>query len=149
MVWIGKTKDPGLARVISDFVERIRRFVPIEVTEVKDPRVSDPRRQIVQEEQRLLAALDDDDRVVILDAAGQTWSSQQFAAFVGKHLSNDRRRLTFVIGGYGGLADAVKERADRHWSLSQLTFTHELARVLLTEQVYRALCILNNHPYSK
>lgn len=149
IVWIGKTKDPGLAQLTTELVERSRRFVAVEVAELKDPKAKDPHRQLIQEEERLLAALDTDDRVVVLDAAGTTWSSPQFASFLGKHLRGDPRRLTFVIGGYGGLGDRVRARAERAWSLSPLTFTHELARVLVAEQIYRALCILNNHPYAK
>jgi 23S rRNA (pseudouridine1915-N3)-methyltransferase len=97
----------------------------------------------------LLAALDKDDRVIVLDVAGQSWTSLQLAQFVGRHLRNDPRRLTFVIGGYGGIGEKVKARSERRWSLSPLTFTHEMTRVLVVEQLYRALCILNNHPYSK
>jgi len=149
IVWIGKTKDDGLAKLLADFTARIRRFVPIEITELKDPKLSDNRRQLAAEEEKLLASLDDNDRVIVLDAAGQTFTSPQFATFVGKHLRNDPRRLTFVIGGYGGMTKPVRDRAEKVWALSPLTFTHELARVLVAEQLYRALCILNNHPYSK
>jgi 23S rRNA (pseudouridine1915-N3)-methyltransferase len=149
IVWIGKTKDPRLAQLTTELVERSRRFVAVEVAELKDPKAKDSQHQLVQEEERLLAALDKDDRVIILDAAGTTWSSPQFASFLGKHLRGDPRRLTFIIGGYGGLGDRVKARAERAWSLSPLTFTHELARVLVAEQIYRGLCILNNHPYAK
>jgi 23S rRNA (pseudouridine1915-N3)-methyltransferase len=64
-------------------------------------------------------------------------------------MTSDPRRLTFVIGGYEGLADSVKSRADLQWSLSSLTLTHELTRVILLEQIYRALSITHNHPYSR
>jgi 23S rRNA (pseudouridine1915-N3)-methyltransferase len=149
VVWIGKTKSKELGTLIADFLERVRRFVPVEVTELRDPRAGDSRRQLAAEEERLLDALDSEDRVVVLDAGGKSWTSQQLAQFVGQHLRNDPRRLTFVIGGYGGMSEKVKARAERLWSLSPLTFTHEMTRVLVAEQLYRALCILNNHPYSK
>ena len=64
-------------------------------------------------------------------------------------MREDARRLTFVIGGFAGLAAEVKQRAEVLWSLSPLTFTHDLTRVLLLEQIYRALSIIHNHPYSK
>ena len=149
IIWIGKTKDAGLAALIGDLVKRLQRFVPVEITELKDPKTGDDRRQLAAEEEKLLAALDANDRVIALDAAGQTWTSQQFASFVGKHLDNDPRKLTFVIGGYNGVTKAVKDRADKVWSLSPLTFTHEITRLLVAEQLYRAMCILKNHPYSK
>ena len=104
---------------------------------------------VVEPVERLLETLDSNDHVVVLDSEGQPWTSQQLAQFVGKHLGSDPRRLTFVIGGYGGISAKVKARADRQWSLSRLTFTHEMTRLLVVEQLYRALCILNNHPYSK
>ena len=149
VVWIGKTRSKELSALIDDFLERLRRFVPAEITEIRDPRTGSDKRQLAAEEERLLAALDSDDRVVVLDAAGQSWSSQQLAQFVRKHLGNDPRCLTFVIGGYGGMTEKVKERAERTWSLSPLTFTHEMTRLLVLEQLYRAMCILKNHPYSK
>jgi 23S rRNA (pseudouridine1915-N3)-methyltransferase len=149
VVWIGKTKDAGLASLTSDLLPRLKRFVPVEITELKDPRTGDDRRQLAAEEEKLLASLDSNDRVIALDVTGRTWTSPQLAAFVGKHLDNDPRRLTFVIGGYGGLTQPVRDRAERLWSLSPLTFTHEMTRVIVVEQLYRAMCILKNHPYSK
>lgn len=149
VVWIGKTRSRELSSLIDEFLERLRRFVPVEITEIRDPKTGNDKRQMAEEEERLLAALEPDDRVVALDAGGHAWSSQQLAQFVGKHLGNDPRRLTFVIGGYGGMTEKVKARAERKWSLSPLTFTHEMTRVLVVEQLYRAMCILKNHPYSK
>jgi len=149
VVWIGKTKDAGLSKLTSDFLARLQRFVPVEITELKDPKTGDDRRQLAAEEEKLLAALDANDRVIVLDAEGQAWSSQQLATFVGRHLGSNPRRLTFVIGGYGGITKPVKDRAEKLWSLSPLTFTHEMTRVLVIEQLYRAMCILKNHPYSK
>ena len=144
VIWIGKTKDSGLATLAVDFVSRIRRFLPIEIKELRDSRVG-----MQDEGEKLLAALDPNDRVVVLDVKGQAWSSAQFAEFVGKHMRSEPRHLTFVIGGYEGLAAAVKKRADQAWSLSPLTFTHDMTRVVVLEQIYRALAILNNHPYAK
>jgi 23S rRNA (pseudouridine1915-N3)-methyltransferase len=149
IIWIGKTKDVGLSKLTTDLLQRLQRFVSVEITELKDPRTGDDRRQLAAEEEKLLASLDSADRAIVLDAGGQQWTSQQLATFVGKHLDTDPRRLTFVIGGYGGLTKTVKDRADKVWSLSPLTFTHEMTRVLVVEQLYRAMCILKNHPYSK
>ena len=149
IVWVGKTRNAPLAQLVEDYLIRLRRFVPVDVTEVRDPKLGNEKRQMKAEEERLSAVLDSDDRVIVLDAAGQSWSSQQLATFVDKHLRSDPRRLTFVIGGYGGVSEKLKARAERKWSLSPLTFTHEMTRFLLAEQLYRALCILNNHPYSK
>ena len=93
--------------------------------------------------------LDASDRVVILDPKGKSWTSDQLAKFIQQHMTSDPRRLTFVIGDYAGLPADIKKRADVQWSLSSLTLTHELARVLLLEQLYRALSIIHNFPYAR
>src|SRR4051794_11883897 len=147
LVWLGKTKDPGLAALTKDFVSRIGHTLPIEVAELKDAKPG--QRHIEEEAERILNAVDSSDRIVLLDSGGTMWNSRQFATFIGKHMNEDQRRLTFVIGGFEGVADSVRQRADRLWSLSPLTFTHDMTRVLVLEQLYRALAILNNHPYSK
>jgi 23S rRNA (pseudouridine1915-N3)-methyltransferase len=134
-VWVGKTKNAHLAKLCDDYAARLRHFLPLDIAEVK--------------EQKLASALDASDRVVILDPKGKSWTSEQVAKFIQQHMTSDPRRLTFVIGDYAGLPAEIKKRADVQWSLSPLTLTHELARVLLLEQLYRALSIIHNFPYSK
>ena len=135
VVWVGKTKNPHIAKLCEEYAGRIRHFLPLEIVEVN--------------ESKLLRALDSADRVVVLDPKGNAWTSEQLAKFVSRHMSADSRRLTFVIGDFAGLPAGIKSRADVQWSLSPLTFTHDLARVLLFEQLYRALSIIHNFPYSK
>ena len=135
IVWVGKTKNPLLAKLCEDYIGRIRHFLPIEIADVK--------------EAKLLQAFDANDRVVALDPKGKAWTSEEFAKFIQQHMVEDPRRLTFVIGDYAGLSPEIKKRADIQWSLSPLTFTHDITRVLLVEQIYRALSIVHNLPYSK
>ena len=135
ITWVGKTKNPQLAKLCDDYAGRIRHFLPLEIAEVK--------------QEKLLPAVDAADRVIALDPNGKAWTSAQFAKFLQQHMTSDPRRLTFVIGDYDGLPAELKKRADIHWSLSPLTFTHDLSRVLLLEQIYRALSIIHNFPYSK
>ncbi len=132
VAWVGKTKDSHTRTLCEDYIGRIRHFLPLEIIEVK-----------------ALREFDAEDRVVALDPKGKSWTSQEFANFVQRHMVSDSRRLTFVIGDFAGLPDGVKKRADVQWSLSPLTFTHDLTRVLLLEQLYRALSIIYNLPYSK
>jgi 23S rRNA (pseudouridine1915-N3)-methyltransferase len=143
IVWVGKTRDANLAALADDYGARVQRFLPLEIVELKDP------KRISDEAIRILGAVDSADRVVALDPRGKAWDTEQFATFFARHMREDARRLTFVIGGFSGLSASVKERADILWSLSPLTFTHDLTRVLLLEQIYRALSIIHNHPYSK
>ena len=149
LVWLGKTRDPHLAALAKDFAARIEHSLPIEITELKDVKTGDGERRLQDEASRILGTIDGSDRVILLDAGGAMWSSSQLAEFLSKHMNEEQRRLTFVIGGFGGTAESVRKRADRKWSLSPLTFTHDMTRVLVLEQLYRALAILNNHPYSK
>jgi 23S rRNA (pseudouridine1915-N3)-methyltransferase len=135
IVWVGKTKNPHITKLSTDYAARIKHFLPLEIAEVK--------------EQKMLSTLGASDRVVVLDPKGKPWTSQQLAKFLQQHMTSDPRRLTFVIGDFAGLSPEVKQRADVEWSLSPLTLTHELARVLLLEQLYRALSIIHNLPYSK
>jgi 23S rRNA (pseudouridine1915-N3)-methyltransferase len=148
VLWIGKTKDGNLARLITDYSARIERFLPLEIVEAKEPRVDESKRQQAEGE-KMLSTIDSSDRVVVMDPGGRSWTSVQLAEFVRKHMTEDPRRLTFVIGGFSGLSEPLKKRADVVWSLSPLTFTHDLCRVLILEQIYRALSIVHNHPYSK
>ena len=131
VVWIGKTKSPATAKLCEGYIARIKHFLPLEVSELKELK------------------LETSDRIVALDPKGKSWTSETFAKFIQQHMVSDSRRLTFVIGDYAGLPDSVKKQADVLWSLSPLTFTHDLTRVLLLEQIYRALSIINNLPYSK
>jgi len=149
IIWIGRTKDPNLAELSQQFTSRIRRFLPVEITELKDSKSGGDQRRIHVEGQQILEALQSADRVIVLDPGGTLWTSSQLAAFIGRHLDSEPRRLTFVVGGRGGISEAVKKRADRLWSLSPLTFTHEMTRVILLEQIYRALAALRGLPYAK
>jgi 23S rRNA (pseudouridine1915-N3)-methyltransferase len=131
VVWIGKTKNPPIAKLCEEYIARIKHFLPLEISEVKELK------------------LEATDRIVALDSKGKSWTSEGFAKFIQQHMTSDPRRLTFVIGDYAGLPEAAKKRADALWSLSPLTLTHDLTRVFLLEQIYRALTIINNLPYSK
>lgn len=131
VVWIGKTKDPSMAKLCADYAARIKHFLPLEIAEAKELKVE--------------AA----DRVVALDPKGKSWTSEAFAKFLGQHMTSDPRKLVFVIGDHAGLPEGMKKQADVLWSLSPLTFTHDLTRVLLLEQIYRALTIIKNLPYAR
>ena len=144
VLWVGKTKNPNIAKLCADYASRIEHFLPLNIVEVKEPKGG-----MRAEAEKILAALGDSDRVVVLDAKGKAFTSEQLAKFLQQHMTSDPRRLTFVIGGYEGLADSVKSRADLQWSLSSLTFTHDLTRVVLLEQLYRSLSIIKNHPYAR
>ncbi|HUR29722.1 MAG TPA: 23S rRNA (pseudouridine(1915)-N(3))-methyltransferase RlmH [Planctomycetota bacterium] len=152
-VWIGKTRDRHIAALADDYLERARRMARVEVIELRDrggassergePAVRD------REAEALLGALADDDFVILCDERGSQLRSEEFARIISHHQERATRRVAFVIGGYLGVAPRIRERADAVIALSKMTFTHEMARLLLSEQLYRALTIVNGIPYQK
>ncbi len=149
VLWLGKTKNSRLASVCKEFAARSDHFVGTEITELKEPRVNDERKRIELEAERLLSAIDPSAFVVALDPLGRSLTSHAFARFLEKHMTENPRDLIFVVGGHAGLSDLVKQRANLCWSLSDLTYSHDLARAVLLEQIYRALTIIRNLPYAR
>lgn len=153
-VWIGKTKDRPCAALIADYLARIARFAHCEVSELKEPSASHSgsdaeHRVVAQEGEKILAAIARDDYVVLLDEKGRQFSSPALAEFIGARQQAGSKRVAFIIGGFAGVSDLVRQRANLVWSLSQLTLPHEIARVVLTEQIYRAYTLLAGLPYHK
>ena len=152
LVWIGKTRDRHCAALIEDYLERIKRFVPCEVSELKERSGADEKRPdqlVAAEGRKLISATERDDFVALLDENGGDFDSMQFAEFIDKRRQSGTKRLAFIIGGFAGVSDEVKERADLRLSLSRMTLTHDLARVILAEQIYRAFTLLAGLPYHK
>lgn len=150
LVWIGKTKDRHAAALIDDYLGRIKRFAPCEVSELKEQTGStDERRVVAAEGGKLLTAIERDDFVILLDEDGRQTSSTELADFIGQRQQSGTKRLAFIIGGFAGVNDEVKQRAHLQLALSRMTLTHELARVVLTEQIYRAYTLLAGLPYHK
>src|ERR1044072_1850991 len=148
IVWIGKNRDARLRALIEDYAERLAHFVRCEVTELRELRRSD-KTGIDKETKRISDALRPGALTVLLDPEGTEWTSQELAAQVRSWEGNGIKEVAFVIGGPNGLADDLKSRADKRWSLSRLNRTHEMARVLLFVQLYRAYTIIHGLPYQK
>lgn len=148
-VWIGKTKDRHCAALAAEYLDRIKRFAACEVSELKEQSAGDEKRVIAAESVKLLSAIEKDDFVVLMDERGRNLTSPEFAEFISARQQAGVKRLAFVIGGFAGVSEEVKQRANVQISLSRMTLTHELARVILTEQIYRAFTILAGLPYHK
>lgn len=149
VIWVGKTRNRGLAAVSDDLAKRIRHFIGLDIVTLKESRISDDRKRLGSEESKILKTLGRSDRVIGLDPRGRRYDSSGFAKLLGTHMREDPRDLTFVVGGPAGLSAEVKKRADSLWSLSPLTFSHELARTVMLEQTYRALTMIHNLPYAR
>jgi len=148
VIWPGKTRDTRLRSLVEDYVERLNHFVRVEIIELKEAGRAD-KPGIDKEAARISDALRPGGVTVILDVSGVEWTSQQLAEQVRNWEVRGIKEVSFVIGGPNGLSQDLVARADRRWSLSRLTLTHEMARVLMFEQLYRAYTIINGLPYQK
>ncbi len=137
---VGKLKDRRLSDLAADYERRIRPLARLEIVELKDQTPEKEARQMLDR----LGAAGGHELVIALDERGEARNSRGLAEVLGGHGS-----VTFLIGGADGLTDQVRRRADQVLRLSQLTFTHEWARALLLEQVYRGLTILRGMPYHR
>jgi 23S rRNA (pseudouridine1915-N3)-methyltransferase len=148
---VGKLKEKHWRDAVADYLERVNRYVPCEVVEVKDGVGEGEESKVLAMEARRLRETDPrpDEYRVALDIRGKSYSSAEFARFLGDHMSYGGRDLAFLIGGPLGLEPTLRREADLQLSLSTLTFPHDMVRALLLEQVYRALTILRGEPYHK
>ena len=135
---LGKTRRAELRLVIDDYVKRVRHHCAVEILEVRNAEAA-------------LKRLDADraTAVVLLDAAGKNLDSGNFANWLAEHRDRGLRELIFLCGDADGFPDVLRERTQQKISLSAMTFSHELARVMLAEQLYRAFAILSGSPYPK
>jgi 23S rRNA (pseudouridine1915-N3)-methyltransferase len=138
LLMLGKTRRPELRTLLDDYVKRISRHAPIEIAEIRDESVA-------------LKRLDADRTatVVLLDAAGKNLDSNALAKWLAELRDRGTREVIFLCGDAEGFPESLRKRANHKLSLSNMTFSHELARVMLTEQLYRAFAILAGSPYPK
>ena len=151
---IGKIKEQYLKDGINEYIKRISPYSNIEIIEVADSKVKDnPNQSDInkaknEEGERVLKLLKTD-YLIGLDMNKQEFTSEDFAKFLNKKLVEGGSNISFVVGGSYGLSDALKARCNTSISLSKLTFLHQMTRLILLEQIYRAFKILNNETYHK
>jgi len=153
-IWPSSTAAAELASVMDRYLGRIKHFYPIGVGEVAPERgrQSESDAAIIRrrsESARLIAAIPPRGFTVVLDERGQPMDSLKFAKWLERLTIDQPHGVNFVMGGDAGLDDAVKQRAQKLLSLSAMTLPHQLARVLLLEQIYRACTLMRNIPYHK
>ncbi|HEV2803253.1 MAG TPA: 23S rRNA (pseudouridine(1915)-N(3))-methyltransferase RlmH [Pyrinomonadaceae bacterium] len=152
LIWVGKTKNEHVRALVGDYLQRLGRFVRCEVTELRESAGGDERSIVEEESKRVASALAGraDGVTVLLDVEGRReWSSPELAAQVERWQTEGKKEIAFVVGGHLGVSGELKAKADVRWSLSRLTLTHEMARVVLVEQLYRAYTIMHGLPYQK
>ena len=137
IAWIGKTKDPAIQSLTTEYLKRIARYVEVEGIPLAD--------------EAALLKLRDKSRpaptLVLLDSRGKQFSSEEFAKFLENHQDRNPQPLVLAIGPADGFSDATRKAAHTILSLGKMTLPHELARIVLLEQIYRAFTILKGHPY--
>jgi len=135
LYFIGKPRDPHANAMAADFVNRISRYAPAEMREIRPDRTDLWQKHPAAQK-------------ILLDPAGQAMASAGFARLIAK-AEMEGRELVFLTGGHDGLPEGWARRADLLLSLSAMTFPHELARAMLAEQIYRAFATLRGHPYPR
>lgn len=147
---IGKNHEPYIKAGVEDFTARINKYYKTEWNILPVPKNAGMLSEMdlkKKEGETILDWLKDDDYLVALDERGKQLSSIKLAAFIQARANDSTRKLVFLIGGAFGLDEAVLKRANYRWSLSELTFPHQLVRLILAEQVYRACTINKNEKY--
>jgi len=153
ILWVGRTRNPSINDLCLDYLARARRLVPCDIIEVRDFSKSRSLRgaQLIAKEGAEMAELlpEDSCRIVVLAEKGKQFSSPEFARWFDKEQNQGTRNLCFIIGGPGGVSEELVARSHVQLSLGKMTWTHEMSRFLLLEQIYRAFSILRNIPYQK
>ena len=152
LLWPRSTADAELAAVAERYFNRIRHFFPIEIVEIPPQRGRQNESDVAimrAHSARLLAAIPAQGHVVALDERGRSIDSLKFAKWLERLTIDQPHGVTFVMGGDVGLDQSVRQRADDVLSLSAMTLPHQLARVVLLEQIYRACTLMRNIPYHK
>ena len=147
IAWVGKTKEPAIQGLTDEYLKRISRYVPVEGLALRD------ESAILELCGRATAAKANKTKnagkstLVLMDSRGKQFSSEEFARFVGEYQDHNALPLVFAVGPADGFTDMARSTAQHTISLGKMTLAHELARVILLEQVYRAFTILKGHPY--
>jgi 23S rRNA (pseudouridine1915-N3)-methyltransferase len=151
LLWsVGKMNEPYVKAGIEEFTQRISKYYPVEWKIIPVPKNAATLSETdlkKKEAELILAGLTKEDYLIVLDERGKQFSSESLAAFIQQRANESNKTLVFLIGGAFGVDESVIKRANHSWSLSQLVFPHQLVRLILTEQIYRACSINRNEKY--
>ena len=148
LIVVGKTKSSELVRLINEYVKRInfyKKFKIIVVNSLKSKKKSEKEIKKIEGE-NVLKSIKKNELIFLLDESGKSFNSRKFADFLSNKFKTNKS-IVFVVGGAHGFSNEIKQSSNEIISLSEMTFSHQIIRLFFTEQVYRALTILNNHPY--
>ncbi len=150
LLTVGKTNDLSFKNAISEYQKRLKFYISFDIEEIpalKNTKNLTEDNQKKKEGELILKSVQTDDEVVLLDDKGSEFTSKQFANYIEKKSASGLKRLVFVVGGPYGFSDEVYQRANDKVSLSRMTFSHQMVRLVFTEQLYRAMTIIKGEPY--
>lgn len=146
---VGKIKERFFTEGICEYQKRLDAYTKFSIVEVKEVNTSDIFKNIFEEGKNLLSKISEDEFVITLEIKGKMLDSVELSKLIEEKLIYGFSKITFVIGGSNGLSEDVIRRSNYHLSFSKVTFPHQLMRLILTEQIYRAFTIINNKEYHK
>ncbi|WP_462319657.1 23S rRNA (pseudouridine(1915)-N(3))-methyltransferase RlmH [Marinilabilia sp.] len=150
LLMVGKTSEKWLHEGIESYFGRLNHYLPFEarvLPDIKNAGKIKPEALKKMEGEAILKTIDKSDSLILLDEGGKQFSSRNFAGFMEKQMLAGTRSLVFVIGGAWGFSEEVYNRSNSRISLSKMTFSHQMVRLIFAEQLYRAMTILKNEPY--
>jgi 23S rRNA (pseudouridine1915-N3)-methyltransferase len=150
LIAIGKIKHKSIAELAQEYHDRIKKFHPFELIEIHDESIRNPKEisiALEKEAKQIETHLKKNSYLILLEEKGEEWTSVELAWELGQLFQSPHSEIIFLIGGAYGIADSLRKKSPTNWSLSKLTLPHQLARVLVLEQLYRAFTILRNVPY--
>ena len=148
IITVGSIKEKYLKDAIDEYLKRIKKYTNIEILELKDEGLVEAPKAIQLEGEKILKNISPKDYLITLEIEGKEYSSEEFAEKINQ-IQIENSNIVFVIGGSYGLSKEIKEKSKMHLSFSKMTFPHQLFRVFLLEQIYRAYKILNHESYHK
>lgn len=150
LLTIGKTEDKYLNEGIDIYLKRLKHYISfkiLEIPELKNTKSLSQEQQKTRETELIFRNIQSTDHIILLDENGKEFSSRGFSVFLNKKMVGGLQHLVFVVGGPYGFSDELYTRSNDRLSLSKMTFSHQMIRLLFTEQLYRALSILKGEPY--
>lgn len=150
LIVIGKTNATYLQTGINEYVNRLKHYISFELTvipDIKNAKSLSQEQIKIKEGKTILKAVDKSDFLILLDEKGKSFTSVTFSKYLQKQMLSGRKRLIFVIGGAYGFSKEVYQRANGKTALSEMTFSHQMVRLIFVEQLYRAMTILKGEPY--
>ena len=148
LITVVTIKENYLKEAIKEYSKRLKKYTTLDIIEVKDEGLVEPQKAILLESEKIKKNLSDKDYIITLEIDGKQLTSPDFAKKLDQ-IQIETSNIVFIIGGSYGLSDEIKQRARLHLSFSNMTFPHQLFRVILLEQIYRAYKIINNESYHK